>query len=239
MPTSSDKLVAPRQDEPTAEQVEAFLRDHPGFLAEHPALAGSLEPPQRLLGDNVVDLQAFMIGRLRADRLDDQGAQDRLVERARREQSLQNRIHAAALALIAAIDLDHLVEIATSDLAILLGVDLVALAVETSTRDGATHVTCGVHCLPRGTVDDLMEEERDVVLRSPAHADERIFASGADLVESEVLVRFGGDGHLPHAVLALGSRLDDRFRPGDPVELYRFLGNVLDRCVRKKLGLPG
>ena len=26
--------------------------------------------------------------------------------------------------------------------------------------------------------------------------------------------------------------------PGDPVELYRFLGGVLDRCLRKKLGLP-
>lgn len=239
MAPTSDKLAAPKHEETTAEQVECFLRDHPEFLAERPALAGSLMPPERRLGDNIVDLQAFMIGRLRADRIDDQGAQDRLVERARREQSLQNRVHAAALALIGTVDLDHLVETATSDLAILLGVDVVALAVETSSRDGATHVTCGVRCLPRGTVDDLMDEERDVVLRAPARADERIFASGASLIESEVLVRFGGDGRLPPAVLALGSRLGDRFRPGDPVELYRFLGNVLDRCLRKKLGLPG
>lgn len=238
MPTSSDKLSLSRPEEATAEQVEAFLREHPEFLAERPMLAGSLVPPERRLGDNIVDLQAFMIDRLRADRLDDQGAQDRLVERARREHSLQNRIHAAALALIGAVDLDHLVEIATADLAILLGVDVVALAVETSTRDGATQVTCGVRCLPQGTVDDLMEEERDVVLRSPARADERLFAAGASLIDSEALIRFGGDGSLPHAVLALGSRLPDRFRPGDPAELYRFLGNVLDRCLRKKLGLP-
>ena len=71
-----------------------------------------------------------------------------------------------------------------------------------------------------------------------ARADERIFGSGAMLVESEAMVRFGGDERLPQAILALGSRLEDRFRPGDPVELYRFLGGVLDRCLRKKLGLP-
>jgi len=239
MAPSSDKLPAPKSDDVTAEQVAAYLRAHPEFLAEHPALAGSLELPERRLGDNIVDLQAWMIGRLRADRQDEMGAQHRLVERTRRERSLQNRVHAGALAMIGAVDLDHLVEIVTSDLAILLGVDLVALAVETSTRDGATRVTSGVRCLPKGTVASLMEDEREVVVRQPASADERIFASGASLVDSEVLVRFGGDGRLPHAVLALGSRLPDRFRPGDPVELYRFLGNVLDQCLRKKLGLPG
>ncbi|MDA0219140.1 MAG: DUF484 family protein [Proteobacteria bacterium] len=238
MTASSDNLPAPKGEEMTAEQVERFLRDHPRFLAERPGLADSMSPPQRHLGDNVVDLQAFMIDRLRADRREDQDVQDRFVERTRRERSLQDRIHAAALAMIGDVDLDHLVEIVTSDLAILLGVDLVALAVETASRDGVTHVTCGVRCLPRGTVADLMEDEREVVLRAPARADERIFGSGAMLVESEAMVRFGGDERLPQAILALGSRLEDRFRPGDPVELYRFLGGVLDRCLRKKLGLP-
>ena len=239
MTATSDNLPTPGQEEMTAEQVERFLRDHPRFLAERPDLVESMSPPERHLGDNVVDLQAFMIDRLRADRRDDQGAQDELVAHARRERSLQDRIHASALAMIGAADLDHLVEIATADLAILLGVDMVALAVETANRDGATHVICGVHCLPRGTVADLMEDEHEVVLRSPARADERIFGSAADLVESEAMVRFGGDDHLPQAILALGSRLEDRFRPGDPHELFRFLGGVLDRCLRKKLGLPG
>jgi uncharacterized protein YigA (DUF484 family) len=238
MTASSDNLPTPKGEALTDEQVERFLRDHPRFLAERPALAEAMSPPQRHLGDNVVDLQAFMIDRLRADRRDDQGAQDRLVERQRRERSLQDRIHAAALAMIGAVDLDHLVEIVTADLAILLGVDMVALAVETTSRDGATHVTSGVRCLPRGTVAGLMDDEREVVLRAPAHADERIFGSAASLVESEAMIRFGGDERLPQAVLALGSRLPDRFRAGDPVELYRFLGGVLDRCLRKKLGLP-
>jgi uncharacterized protein YigA (DUF484 family) len=238
MAPTSDKAIAPKGDEMTPERVEAFLREHPEFLAERPALIDRLAAPERALGDNVADLQAFLIGRLRADKVDAQAAQDSLVDRARRDRSLQDRVHAAALAMIGAVHLDHLVEIVTSDLAILLGVDLVALAVETATRNGMPRVTAGVRCLPRGTIAGLMEEEREVVLRSPALADERIFAGGSTLVESEVLVRFGGDDRLPQALLALGSRLPDRFRPGDPVELYRFLGGVLDRCLRKKLGLP-
>ena len=196
MAPTSDNLVTPKDEAMTAEQVERFLRDHPRFLAERPGLADAMSPPQRHLGDNVVDLQAFMIDRLRADRRDEKGAQDRLVERARRERSLQDRIHAAALAMIGAVDLDHLVEIVTADLAILLGVDAVALAVETASRDGATHVTCGVRCLPRGTVADLMEDEHEVVLRTPAHADERIFGSAATLVASELIAAQQGLGAL-------------------------------------------
>lgn len=238
MVSTTDKALAPKGDDLTPERVEVYLREHPAFLAERPALVDRLAPPERHLGDNVADLQAFLIGRLREDKVADGARQHDLVERARREHSLQDRVHAAALALIGAVDLDHLVELATSDIAILLGVDLVALAVETSSRDGATHVTCGVRCLPRGTVATLMDGDHDVVLRAPAEADERIFASGATLVASEALIRFGGDERLPQAVLALGSRLPDRFRAGDPVELYRFLGGVFDRCLRKKLGLP-
>ena len=83
MASTSDKLVAPKGDDMTPERVEAFLRDHPDFLARRPALADRMAPPQRHLGDNVMDLQAFLIGRLRDDRADARGAQDRLVERAR------------------------------------------------------------------------------------------------------------------------------------------------------------
>ena len=79
MTASSDNLPAPKGEEMTAEQVERFLRDHPRFLAERPGLADSMSPPQRHLGDNVVDLQAFMMDRLRADRREDQDVQDRFV----------------------------------------------------------------------------------------------------------------------------------------------------------------
>jgi tRNA G18 (ribose-2'-O)-methylase SpoU len=42
MAPTSDHPVTPREEETTAEQVERFLRDHPRFLAERPALADAI-----------------------------------------------------------------------------------------------------------------------------------------------------------------------------------------------------
>ena len=53
----------------TEDQVEEFLRDHPDFLTQHPALLDVMTPPMRWSGDKVVDMQSFMLDRLEASRL--------------------------------------------------------------------------------------------------------------------------------------------------------------------------
>ncbi len=237
MATKPESAAAPQSDMPSAERVEAFLRDNPEFLAQRPELMDVLAPPQHDHGDNVADWQAFLIERLRNDACDARDQENHLVEQTRRDRSLQDRIHAGALVMIGAVDLDHLVEIVTSDLAILLGVDVVMLAVETTCPGGQAQVICGVRCVVEGTVERLMEADHDVIARSPAVADEGLFMGASTLVQSELLARFGGDDGLPFGVLALGSRHDDHFQQGAPVDLYRFLAAVLERCLRKKLGL--
>jgi len=235
--THSDKAALNESELLVAERVAAFLRDHPDFLAKRPELLRHIAPPSRELGDNVADWQVFLIERLKADKEILAREQHDLVERTRRHRSLQDRVHAAALTLMGAVDLDHLVEIVTSDVAILLGVDVVNLCVETKTVQGCARMTAGVRCLAPGTVGAVMTDDRDVVLRETDNADERLFAGAAPLVHSEALARFGGEADLPCGILALGSRRPDHFRAGDPVELYRFLATVIDRCLRKKLGL--
>jgi uncharacterized protein YigA (DUF484 family) len=238
MDTTPDKATLHEGDDLLPEHVETFLRDHPDFLATRPDLLRQIAAPARDLGDNVSDWQVFLIDRLRADKDHAAGEQQALVERTRRHRSLQDRVHAASLTLMGALDLDHLVEIVTSDVAILLGVDVVNLCVETETVKGCARMTAGVRCLAPGTVADIMDDDRDVVLRETDGADERLFAGATPLVQSEALARFGGETELPNGILALGSRRPDHFRAGDPVELYRFLAMMLDRCLRKKLGLP-
>jgi uncharacterized protein YigA (DUF484 family) len=237
MPLKPDPADLPDLAMPAAERVEAYLRRHPEFLAQRPDLMDVLAPPRRDHGDNVADWQAFLIERLRGEAVQARDEADQLVARTRRDRSLQDRVHAGALAMIGAVDLDHLVEIVTSDLAILLGVDVVTLAVETTCPGGQAQVICGVRCVVGGTIERLMEDDHDVIARSPALADEGLFMGASTLVQSEILARFGGTDGLPCGVLALGSRHADHFRQGAPVELYRFLAAVLERCLRKKLGL--
>ena len=237
MDTKPDKATPNEADDLVPERVETFLRDHPDFLADRPDLLSQIAAPSRDLGDNVADWQVFLIEQLKADKARGVDEQHALVERTRRHRSLQDRVHAASLTMMGAIDLDHLVEIVTSDVAILLGVDVVNLCVETVAVKGCARMTAGVRCLTPGTVAGIMADDRDVILRETDLADERLFAGAAPLVHSEALARFGGEAELPHGVLALGSRRPDHFRAGDPVELYRFLAMMLDRCLRKKLGL--
>ena len=50
-----------------AEDVAAYLRKHPDFLAKRADLLAVLTPPALRRGDSVVDMQHFMLQRLRSD----------------------------------------------------------------------------------------------------------------------------------------------------------------------------
>ena len=51
----------------SADQVAGYLRHHPDFLGDYPELLDVLTPPKRDRGEGVVDLQQFMVERLRRE----------------------------------------------------------------------------------------------------------------------------------------------------------------------------
>ncbi|MEQ9608838.1 MAG: DUF484 family protein, partial [Kiloniellaceae bacterium] len=81
-----------------ADQVEAYLRRHPDFLAERPDLLVVLTPPARARGDGVVDLQQAMVERLRHKLSDVTQLRDDLVATGRSNLAIQARVHEAILA---------------------------------------------------------------------------------------------------------------------------------------------
>ena len=50
----------------TAEEVAAYLCDHPDFLVRHPDLYRALVPPHRVHGENLADHMAAMVAAERA-----------------------------------------------------------------------------------------------------------------------------------------------------------------------------
>ena len=46
---------------PSADQVEAYLKEHPDFLTHHESLLDQMTPPMRWSGDKVVDLQSLSL----------------------------------------------------------------------------------------------------------------------------------------------------------------------------------
>ncbi|MGE5539554.1 MAG: DUF484 family protein [Gemmatimonas sp.] len=223
----------------TAAEVLAYLAAHPDFLVRHPDALDKLQVPGSQAGKGVVDLRSFMIERLRAKTRQLERVNGEIVTISRANLTGQSRIHAAALALLEATTFEALIQAVTTDLAVLLGVDVVVLAVE-SDGDGPLpgRLVAGVHMVPRGEVDRILGPGRDVVLTAAMPEPRDIFGPAADLVRSEALLRLRPSTHCPTGVLAIGSRTEGTFDPGQGTELLAFLARVVELCIRTWLDLP-
>ena len=226
MATPTNSAPAELPPEVSAGQVADYLRRNPDFLVSHPDLLDRLTPPSRTTGDGVVDMQAFMIGRLR-------GRHDALLQTGRRNLSKQSQINHAVIALLGAATLEHLIEIVATDLPRALHLDVAALCVEGA---GGPNVM-GVGCLAPGLVDEALGPGRHMLIVA-GDGDERLFGAGAGLVASAALIRLRLGGGAPPALLALGSRHGERFPTGQGGEALIFLGRVLERCLNGWLDLP-
>ncbi len=232
------ETAAPNEDLGLHEsRVAEYLRRHPDFLVNHPELLRVLTPPSRAIGNDVIDMQAFMVERLRAEIAGLTVHQTAAVAVSRRALSQQSQIHAAVIALLGASTFEHLIEVVTVDLLRLLHVDVVTLCVENGAV-GRPYERAGIHCLARGTVDDVLGQGRDVVLLADAAGDERIFGAGAGLVRSAALLRMRLGRGAPSCLLALGARQKGSFRPQQGAELLGFLARALEHCLRAWLDLP-
>ncbi len=220
-----------------AEEVTAYLRKNPDFLIRHADLVQHLTPPMVRRGSNVLDLQYYMVDRLQTEvgRLRDQ--QRELIAATRTNINNQNRVHAAALFLLDAQSFEQLIQTITTDLAVLLDLDVACLIVESGNRDLPGTDTSGVRVVKAGAIDSWLGR-REVVLAGNVYGDPSIFGGAAGLIRSEALIRLHISGETPPGMLAFGSREPDMFHQGQGTELIGFLARVVERCIRNWLDLP-
>ncbi len=221
----------------TADDVVAYLRDHPDFLVQHADLVQHLTPPAQVLGNSVADFQYFMVQRLRGElgRLKEQ--QRELISTTRANLNNQNRVHAAVLFLLDARSFEQLIQTITTELAVLLDLDIACLVVEANGHESPHVHSSGVRVVEPGTVKGHLGRS-DVVLHTDIVGDPAIYGGGAGLVRSEALIRLQISDETPAGLLAFGSREPDMFHPGQGTELVCFLARVIERCIRAWLELP-
>ena len=179
---------------------------------------------------SVVDFQKVMLDRIRGEisRLHD--SQGELLATTRNNVQTQIRIHAAVLSLLRAHGLTHLAETVTTDLAVLMDVDVVAFCLE------ASAMLCvppeNIRVVRDGTVAELLGSSNNVILRENIHGDKQIYGSGAGLVRSDILLRLQIVPGGAQGLLTFGSRDHDYFQVGQATELVCFLAQVLEHAVR-------
>jgi uncharacterized protein YigA (DUF484 family) len=222
----------PQPAGPSADEVETYLRDHPDFLVDHPDLVNLLLPPEAKHGDGVVDLQRYMLERVRGDLSKAQAQQNDILATSRSNLITQNRVHASVIAMLGATTLEHLIEIITTDLAVHIEVDAVTLGFEALDRLPAGGNRTSMRMLPKGAIDRLLGTGKDLALIPDAQPDAHLFGSAATLVRSQALLRLQLRRDAPQGVLAFGSRTPEKFHPGQGTELLTFLGKVVELTFR-------
>jgi len=220
------------------ETVVAYLRDHRDFLLRHPELLVALAPPGRRAAEDedghVVDMQQFMLERLRGEIDNLRASALDLIDTSRRNLSIQNRTHAAALAMLAAQDFAHMVRIVGDDLPLLLDVDAVVIGFEPPASPLSGLVLPEVRQFAAGTVD-LILGNTDVKLLRETSDDGTIFGAAAGLVRSAALSRLMPSESVPGGLIALGSRGRGAFHAGQGTDLIGFLARIAERCARRWL----
>jgi uncharacterized protein YigA (DUF484 family) len=208
----------PQPDEADAAFVEAFLRAHPGWLAEHPALYRLLSPPRRVHGDQIADHMVAMVHAERAHAAAMAERADNVLAAGRAAAGLTARVQEAVLALLRSPDP---IDCISHEMPSILGVDAVTLCQE-ARLPGTRH-------LPEGTIARLLEG-RQVLFRDVATEARLIHAEAAGLASHDALVLIPGIG--PPALLALIARDPAILDPGQGAGALAFLG----RAVAASLG---
>ena len=223
--------LPPQPSEIGARDVLAYLRRHPDFLERHPEALRLVRPPARNTGDEVLDFQQFLLERLRRDVVRLQDEQQSLISTTRGNLASQCRVHKAVVAMLRAASFEHLLQIVTTDLAVLTDVDVVTLGVESSAARMTRLPLPGIHLLASGRVDALLGPSRDALLASNIHGDAELFGPAAGLVRSQALLRLSISRSGPVGLMCKGTRNPETFYPGLGTELLTFLARALEITI--------
>src|SRR6185312_7027651 len=133
MNDQAQPAVAPAAEStPTEDEVRAYLAANPDFLLRNPELLSVLTPPQLQRGNQVVDMQSFMLQRQRNEMEKLQSQHGELIGISRSNMASQARVHGAALAVFGARSFEQLIQTVTTDLAVMLDADVATIAVESA-----------------------------------------------------------------------------------------------------------
>ena len=231
---------------PTEDDIAEYLVAHPDFFKERIEVLTHMNMPGRFGADGaaerpaqgaqVVDFQQALLNQQReaVDELRD-CVRD-VIETSRSNMSVQQRTHAAVLGLLESRSFDAIMRVVADDLPRLLDVDVVSLGYEPHAHPPGWVAQPEVISLRPGLVDALLGEGGQAKLYRDINDDGSVFGAASGLVRSAAVARLGGGEGQHLGLVALGSRSDSFFQPGQGTELVVFLARVLENCIER---LPG
>ncbi|MDR3537585.1 MAG: hypothetical protein P4L71_13895 [Acetobacteraceae bacterium] len=212
-------MAAPERTagEADAALVTAFLRAHPSWLADNPALYRILTPPVRVHGEVFADHMAAMVLAERAHAAAMTERADDVLAAGRAAAGLAGRVQEAVLALLRSADPFDCIG---QEMPGILAVDAVHLGMEA--------IEAGTQELPPGTVARLLGG-RQVLFRDMVSDARLLHAEAAGLARHDALVLVPGEG--PPALLALLAREPGTLEPNQGAGALGFLGRAIGAAL--------
>jgi uncharacterized protein YigA (DUF484 family) len=241
MPQGKDDVAADAVE--TAEfrvsddDVAEYLVANPDFFRERLEVLSFMNMPGRFAqegpreGGQVVDFQQALLNQQKEAVEELRECVRDVIETSRSNMSVQQRTHAAVLALLGARDFDALIRVVTDDLPMLLDVDAVCVGYEPTDNPLSWLVSPEIGSLKPGLVDALLGSAGNAKLYRDIADDGSVFGAAAGLVQSAAVARLRPSRRTPTGLMALGSRSDSFFQPGQGTELVVFLARVLENCI--------
>jgi uncharacterized protein YigA (DUF484 family) len=196
------------------DDVAAFLRAHPSFLAERPELYRALAPPRRVHGEALADHMAAMLSAEREFAGAMAERADGVLAAGRAAAGMAQRVHEAVLALIRNPDPGDFI---TGDLPALLAVDAASLCAEAPLPHARP--------LPPGEIARLMGHHAVLFAPHDPALAPLLHGEAAHLARHQALLRLPGEG--PPALVALAARDPASLDPAQGLGSLAFLARAI------------
>jgi uncharacterized protein YigA (DUF484 family) len=217
------------------DQVAAYLERHPDFLNDHPQLLELLTPPDQRLGAGVLDMQKFMVIRLRERVAELERSNARLSAIGAENLRVQTLVQGAALALLTARSFEAMIDLVVARLPDLIDIEASSLCVESGTPLPGKSNLVGVRVIRPGAIDRIVGTTGEVRLIADTPGSRTLFGEIAPRIRSMALARLSFGPGTPPGALALGSAKPDGFAPTQGTELLTFLARIVELCIRRWL----
>jgi hypothetical protein len=224
--------------------IEQDLRDRiiaapEALLEDRDVMQALVAANERVMGGNVVDLRSVAMQRLehRLDRLED--THRAVIAAAYENLAGTNQVHRAILRLLEVTGLADLVATLDGDVARILRVESIRLAVEEGLPPTAGTAAAIVR-LPKGGVAAYATQGRDaaprpVALRRVPAGAAALFGPALGACGSEAVLQLDLGAGRPAAMLVLGARDPQQFKATQGTDLLAFFAGVTERALRRLL----
>jgi hypothetical protein len=213
-------------------QVSDYLSEHPDFFLRHPNLLGEIEIPHE--SGAAVSLIERQVESLRKQLRDTRKQLNEVMEIARHNHSLQERLHRLTLMLIDAATFDEMMNALEDELHDDFKADAMELRLFSSSRiDEHLEETLNENA---ETFQHFFSQNHPICGQLEAEQLSYIFGAEGDRIASTALIPLKSEGVL--GLLAIGSIDPKRFAPHHGTEFLTRLGEIISRTLQA-VSLPG